>query len=62
MGRCLCALGRYEDAVTRLIHAHELDQKDYEVCFSLGNVYAQMNRHSKAIDWFLKAVELNNLS
>ncbi len=58
-GHCLKEMGRWEEAIPRLVSALEADSRNYEAWNLLGFCRFSTGRHHEAIQAFLKALELN---
>jgi len=58
LGNNLLALGRYSDAVAAIEHARVLDPLDLTIMWDAGWIYYMGRQYDKAIEQFLKAIEL----
>ena len=52
--------GQYSEAIKQYNSALELDPKNPEIYFNLGNCYGLLGSHSEAIWYFNKAIELDS--
>ncbi|MDC0832617.1 TPR domain protein putative component of TonB system [Geitlerinema sp. FC II] len=59
LGAVLEQVGRYEDALTVLRYALQLQPNDANVWYNLGIVFAKLNRYQQALDAFEEAARLN---
>ncbi len=59
LGAVLEQTGRYDEALTVLHYAAELQPTDANIWYNLGVVYVHLNRYEQALDAFDKAADLD---
>jgi|GEM_PF-1429202 len=59
LGAVLEQTGRYEEALTSLRYAAQLQPTDANIWYNLGVVYVHLNRYEQALDAFDKAADLD---
>lgn len=59
LGAVLEQTGRYEEALTSLRYAAELQPTDANIWYNLGVVYIHLHRYEQALDAFDKAADLD---
>ena len=59
-GKSLLALGQFEKAQQCLLKAHQLDGRDPEIVKDIGNVFLNLNNKDIALEWYEKALEIDN--
>lgn len=59
LGAVLEQTGRYDEALTALRYAAELQPTDANIWYNLGVVYVHLNRYEQALDAFDKAADLD---
>ena len=57
-GLYLLEKNKYEEAIELFLKAKRIDPKDYLVWWVLGHAYKKNNQNDKALDCFLKVIEL----
>lgn len=59
-GKSELALGQLKQAQLNLVKAHQLDSSDPEVATEIGNIFLNDGNKYKALEWYQKALEVNN--
>ncbi|MGC9502871.1 tetratricopeptide repeat protein [Baaleninema sp.] len=59
LGAVLEQVGRYEDALTVLRYASQLQPNDYNIWYNMGIVFVKLNRYQQALEAFEEAARLN---
>ena len=59
-GKSALALGQLKQAQLNLVKAYQLDSSDPEVATEIGNIYLNDGNKYKALEWYQKALEVNN--
>jgi len=59
-GWCLVTMGRYEEAISEVKKAHELDPLSIIINADMGRAYFYANQYDQAIEHLKKALELDN--